>query len=207
MLEKSLLEGSAIPKVMDKDMGWREGTSDRHFRNHMGDYHMGSNSECLFCTSPLRAELEQAYFVGGATSGAIAEELGCGETKVYHHIKFHLKPLVQKSAAPLIAIQAGKEMDTLRSNVERLNGELSIILDDADRNEPSYVKNITTLHKEVRETLKMMMKLQDRSMGEVSQNIQAETVNILKVELSKESPEVWARIRSKLMEQENPDGY
>jgi hypothetical protein len=118
-----------------------------------------------------------------------------------HHLKHHLKPLVQKSAAPIIAIEAGKEIQTLRSNIERINGELNLILDDADRHDPQYVRNITTLHKEVRESLNLMMKIQDRSMGDTQQNIQADTVNILKVELAKESPEVWARIRSKLMEE------
>ena len=63
------------------------------------------------------------------------------------------------------------------------------------------MRNITTLHKEVRESLNLMMKIQERSMGDTQQNIQADTVNILKVELAKESPEVWARIRSKLMEE------
>lgn len=90
----------------------------------------------------------------------------------------------------------------MRSNLERLNGELGLFLDDADRNDPAYVKNITTLHKEVRETLTTMVKLQDRAMGEVSQTIQADTVNILKVELAKESPEVWKRVRAKLLEEE-----
>jgi uncharacterized protein (DUF111 family) len=47
-----------------------------------------------------------------------------------------------------------------------------------------------------------MMKLQERSVGEMQQNIQADTVNILKVELAKESPEVWKRIRNKLLQEE-----
>ena len=200
-LEQGLKDGAIIPKQLDRDMEWREGTTDRHFRNHMGDFHMGSNSECVVCTHHLRSQFEEAYFNGGLTTEAIAEEIGCSETTVYHHLKHHLKPLVQKSAAPIIAIEAGKEMQTLRSNIERINGELNLILDDADRHDPQYVRNITTLHKEVRESLNLMMKIQDRSMGDTQQNIQADTVNILKVELAKESPEVWARIRSKLMEE------
>ena len=196
------MQGSILPKTLDKDMGWREGTADRHFRNHMGEFHMGSNSDCVVCTHPERAELEQAYFTGGMNSEAIAEIIGCSESTVYHHLKHHLKPLVQKSAADIISIATGKEMDMMRSNLERVNGELGLFLDDADRNDPSYIKNLVSLHKEVRDTLTTMVKFQEKAMGENSQSIQADTVNILKVELSKESPEVWKRVRAKLLEEE-----
>jgi len=191
--------------MLDKDMGWREGTADRHFRNHMGEYHMGSNSECVVCTHPERAEVEQAYFTGGMTTETIADIIGCSESTVYHHLKHHLKPLVQKSAADIISIATGKEMDIMRSNLERMNGELGLFLDEADRNDPAYVKNIIGLHKEVRETLSTMVRFQEKAMGETNQTIQADTVNILKVELAKESPEVWKRVRSKLLEEEEPD--
>jgi hypothetical protein len=190
---------------LDKDLGWREGTTDRHFRNHMGEYHMGSNSECVVCTHPERAEVEEAYFSGGMTTEAIADVIQCSESTVYHHLKHHLKPLVQKSAANIISIKAGKEIDMMRSNLERLNGELDVFLEDADRNDPAYVKNIVSLHKEVRDTLTTMVKFQSETMGVNNQNIQADTVNILKVELAKESPEVWARIRSKLLEEDEED--
>tara|TARA_R100001015_G_scaffold12318_1_gene5196 strand:- start:1664 stop:2242 length:579 start_codon:yes stop_codon:yes gene_type:complete len=191
--------------MLDKDMGWREGTADRHFRNHMGEYHMGSNSECVVCTHPERAEVEQAYFTGGMTTETIADIVGCSESTVYHHLKHHLKPLVQKSAADIISVAAGKEIDIMRNNLERMNGELGLFLDEADRNDPAYVKNIIGLHKEVRETLSTMVRFQEKAMGETNQTIQADTVNILKVELAKESPEVWKRVRSKLLEEEEPD--
>jgi hypothetical protein len=204
-LEEGLLSGNIIPKQLDKDLGWREGTTDRHFRNHMGEYHMGSNSECVVCTHPERGEVEEAYFSGGMTTEAIADVIQCSESTVYHHLKHHLKPLVQKSAANIISVQAGKEIDMMRSNLERLNGELDVFLADADRNDPAYVKNIVSLHKEVRDTLTTMVKFQSETMGVNNQNIQADTVNILKVELAKESPEVWARIRSKLLEEDEED--
>ena len=204
-LEEGLLSGNIIPKQLDKDLGWREGTTDRHFRNHMGEYHMGSNSECVVCTHPERAEVEEAYFSGGMTTEAIADVIQCSESTVYHHLKHHLKPLVQKSAANIISIKAGKEIDMMRSNLERLNGELDVFLEDADRNDPAYVKNIVSLHKEVRDTLTTMVKFRSETMGVNNQNIQADTVNILKVELAKESPEVWARIRSKLLEEDEED--
>ena len=75
----------------------------------------------------------------------------------------------------------------------------AVFLDDADRNDPQYVRNIVSLHKEVRETVKDMLRIQDRAAGNVTENLNAQTINILKVELAKESPEVWARLRAKLM--------
>jgi len=204
-LEEGLTAGSIIPKILDKDKGWREGTADRHFRNHMGEFHMGSNSDCVVCTHPERAEVEQGYFMGGMASETIADIIGCSESTVYHHLKHHLKPLVQKSAVDIISIATGKEIETMRSNLERVNGELDLFLDDADRNDPAYIKNLVSLHKEVRDTLTTMVRFQQKVMGDNSQSIQADTVNILKVELSKESPEVWKRVRAKLLDEEEVD--
>jgi len=165
---------------------------------------MGSNSDCVLCTHPERAEVEQAYFTGGMNSEAIAEIIGCSESTVYHHLKHHLKPLVQKSAADIVSIATGKEMDMMRSNLERVNGELDLFLDDADRNDPAYIKNLVSLHKEVRDTLTTMVRFQEKAMGDNNQMIQADTVNILKVELAKESPDVWKRVRAKLLEEDEP---
>jgi hypothetical protein len=198
-LEEMLTIGVITPKDLDKQKGWREGTADRHFRNHMGEYHMGSNSECGFCVSSKRENLEMAYFNGSMTSQQIADDLQIPESNVYHHIKHHLKPVVQKAAADIILVEAGNEMQSLRDNLSRINGELSHFLDDADRNDPQYVRNIVSLHKEVRESIKDMMRVQERAAGNVTENMTAQTINILKVELAKESPEVWARLRGKLL--------
>ena len=198
-LEEMLTLGIVTPKDLDKQKGWREGTADRHFRNHMGEYHMGSNSECSFCVSSKRENLEMAYFNGAMTSQQIADDLQIPESNVYHHIKHHLKPVVQKAAANVILVEAGNEMQSLRDNLSRINGELGHFLDDADRNDPQYVRNIVSLHKEVRETIKDMMRVQEKAAGNVTENMTAQTINILKVELAKESPEVWARLRGKLL--------
>jgi len=198
-IEELMKAGLITAKELDKQKGWREGTADRHFRNHMGEYHMSSNSECAFCTSPKRESLEMAYFNGSMTSQQIAEDLQIPESTVYHHIRHHLKPVVQKGAADLIIVEAGQEMDALRNNLSRINGELGHFLDDADRNDPQYVRNIVSLHKEVRETVKDIMRVQERAAGTTNENMTAQTINILKVELAKESPEVWTRLRGKLM--------
>ena len=166
-LEEQLLQGYISPKQLDKDKGWRSNTSDRHYRNHMGEYHIAANASCPVCTSPHRADYESIYFADGSQSEVIAQELGISENLVYQHMKHHFQPLVQKTAALEIA---------------------------------SFAVGNVALHKEVRETVKDLMRFQDQwgPQGETQQVNQ--TFNILQVELNKESPETWARIKAQLQE-------
>ena len=76
-------------------------------------------------------------------------------------------------------------MESLRNNLARINGELAHFLDDADRNDPQYVRNIVSLHKEVRETVKDIVRVQDCAAGNTNETMNAQTINILKVELAK----------------------
>jgi len=202
-LEEEIVNGIVTAKDLDKRMGWRENTSDRHYRNHMGEYHLGSNSECTVCTYFNRYQVEEDYYNGDVTTEAIAEMCGCSETTVYNHLKNHLKPLVAATAAPVIALKAGEEMETLRSNVEKLNGELGHLFDNPDRNDPQFYSNLQRMHKETRETIKDILKIQERAMGgqATEAGITAHTVNLIKVELAKESPDVWRRIRSQIVDE------
>ena len=160
---------------------------------------MSSNSECPVCTSDERQELEFRYCSEGLPSADVAAHLECPESTVYHHMKHHLKPIVKVSAAPIIALAVGEEIEQLRANAERLNGELGLILDEADRHDPQYVRNLTGLNKEVRETVKDILKIQDQAGLSGETSMKADTINILKIELAKESPEVWRRVRQTLM--------
>ena len=198
--EEALLNGDMNPKQIDKEMSWRTNTAERHYRNHMGEFHLTSNHTCKLCTDPKRAEYESRFFADGTESDAIAEELEVSENSVYHHMKFHFQPLVQRSAATEVAIQIGGEMTTLRTNVERLNQRLNDYLDETSVHEDGFVRDAVTLHKEVRESIKDLMKMEDQ-WGTKSDTPQInQTINVLKVELSKESPETWKRIRESLLE-------
>ena len=197
-LEEALTNGEMSCTQIDKDMGWRANTADRHFRNHMGQYHMAANPSCVLCTNEKRSEYEERFFSDGSESDAIAEELGIKESTVYHHMKHHFQPLVQRSAATEVAITVGNEINVLRDNVGKLNGKLTELMDEGDVHDDGFVRKAVTLHKEVRETIKDLTKVQETwgSSGEGSQVNQ--TINILQVEIAKESPERWKRIKSKL---------
>ncbi len=199
-LEQDLLQGLITPKELDKNMGWRENTADRHYRNHMGEYHMGANSSCGICTSSEREEIEQAYFNHEITSQEIAERLDIPETTVFHHIKHHFQPLVQKTAALEVASLAGNEIVVLQSNVEKLNGKLSELFDEGSVYDDGFVGDAVKLHKEVRESIKDLLRFQEQ-WGPQSDGQQInQTINILSVELQNESPETWKRLKNKLQE-------
>ena len=162
---------------------------------------MAANPSCTICTHNDRVEMETAYFNGELPSEEIAEALGCSENSVYHHMKHHFQPLVRKSAAIETSLTLGQEMKTLRSNAERLNDKLTELLDDGSVHEDGFVRDAVTLHKEVRETIKDLVKL-DEKWGPENEGAQVnQTINILKVELAKESPDSWKRIKSQLVEQ------
>ncbi len=200
-MEEALKNGETSCQRLDKEMGWRANTADRHFRNHMGQYHLASNPSCVICTHSNRASFEHRYFTNGAESDLIAEELGIKEEAVYNHMKNHFQPLVQKSAATEVAITVGQEVNVMRNNLERLNGKFEELMNESSVHEDGFIRNAVSLHKEVRESLKDLVKLQT-TWGTTSEGAQVNnTINILKVELAKESPESWMRIKAQLQEQ------
>ena len=182
-LEQELLEGFISAKEMDKKMSWRINTSDRHFRNHMGEYHMAANPSCNICIHPERENFETRYFEDGSQADSIATELEISESSVYHHMKHHFQPLVQRAAVSEVTMVVGEEMNALRSNVELLNHKLSELLSEGSVHEDGFVRDAVSLHKEVRESIKDLMKMQE-SWGPTTENGEVHnTINILKVEL------------------------
>ena len=197
-LEQELLAGFISSKDIDKKMGWRANTSDRHFRNHMGDYHMAANPSCVICTNPERETFETRYFEDGSQADNIATELEISESSVYHHMKHHFQPLVQKTAALEVAMIAGSEINVLRNNVELLNNRLSELLNEGSVHEDGFVRDAVSLHKEVRESIKDLMRFEDKWGGQTDGQQINQTINILSVELANESPETWKRLKEKL---------
>ena len=110
------------------------------------------------------------------------------------------QPLVQRSAAAEITLVVGEEVNALRSNVELLNIRLSELLNEGSVHEDGFVRDAVSLHKEVRESIKDLLKMNEQWSPTSENNQINNTINILKVELGKESPESWARIRNQLLE-------
>ena len=199
-LEKQYSEGLIDCKQLDQDMGWRANTADRHVRNHMGDYVNAANPSCPVCTSDDRREYEGSYFEDGRSCEDIATELGCKEDAVYRHMKYHFQPLVKRSATALVSVKVGHEVDLLRQNVETLNHKLHTYMEETNIHQDGAITDMVKLHKEVRETLNDLVKYSDK-WAEPEEKMVANTINILKVEMSKESPDAWRRVKKALLEQ------
>ena len=199
-LESGLADGSIEPRQLDKEMGWRTNTTERHVRNHMGSYSDSANHTCVVCTSDNRRAYEVAYFEDETTTEEIAAELGCSEELVYKHMKNHFQPLVKRSATAVVAVKVGEEVDILRNNVQTLNGKLAQYMDETSLHDDGVISDMVKLHKEVRETLKDLHKFQE-TWSEPNKAVANNTINILKVELGKESPETWKRVKEKLLSQ------
>ena len=204
MLEQNIIDGIAEPRILDKDMGWRANTAERHMKNHAGEYHKGANHSCVVCTSDDRSALEVAYFEGDRTSEDIAKELDCSEELVYRHMKHHFQPLVKRGATAIVSVKVGQEVDILRGNVESLNGKLAQFMSETSIHDDGVVSDMVKLHKEVRETLKDLSAYQEK-WAEPTQNIANNTINVLKLELSKESPDTWKRIKKNLLDSDDAE--
>ena len=80
------------------------------------------------------------------------------------------------------------------------------LLNDADQvgagsvHEDGFVRDAVSLHKEVRETVKDLLKFNDQWGGDTTETTINQTINVLKVELAKESPDSWKRIKAQLLE-------
>ena len=197
-LEQNIVDGVADARTLDKDMGWRANTAERHMNNHAGDYHKDANHSCIVCTSDDRKSLEVAYFEGDRTTDDIATELDCGEQLVFRHMKHHFQPLVKRSATAIVTVKVGHEVNILRDNVQGLNGKLAQFMTETSIHDDGVISDMVKLHKEVRETLKDLTTYQEK-WAEPTANIANNTINVLKVELGKESPETWKRLRQKLL--------
>ena len=199
-LEEEVTSGNLTAREIDKNMGWRANTADRHINNHMGTYVKAANPTCPICVDDQRREFELQYFEDGRACEDISNEVGCAEDAVYRHMKHHFQPLVKKSATAIVTVKVGQEVDLLRQNVEGMNNKLSQLMTEASIHDEGAVSDLVKLHKEVRETLKDLVKYQER-WSEPEEKMVANTINILKVEMSKESPDTWKRVKHKLLEQ------
>jgi dsDNA-specific endonuclease/ATPase MutS2 len=106
---------------------------------------------------------------------------------------------VKQSAALEVTLSIGQEVDTLRSNVEGLNHKLQQLMMEGSVHEEGFVRDAVSLHKEVRESIKDILKLQEEWVQPETQTVN-QTINILKVELAQESPDVWRRVKQRIRE-------
>lgn len=198
-LEEQLELGVITTDELDKRMDWASGASAKHQRNHMGDYADASNPRCKVCTHEIRGYLEEQLSEGNATTTAVSEMLECSEEHVKRHMRKHLQPLVQKSAATLIAQRQIDEVEALSRNILRLDDKIDILFDQ-DEMHPKYVDSLTKLAKEIRESLRYLMEFKGKLVHKRQDTVIIAQMQIVQEVLAQNHPQVWLDVKSKMEE-------
>ena len=195
-IEAGLESGRLNPDTLDRENDWRSGTTAQHQRNHMGDYEMSSNPRCVLCTDPLRKHYEVALSEGNVTAEAISQALNTTKSQVHRHMKHHLTPIVQESAATIIAKKEVNEVEMLSKNIQRLDLALDNVFaqDDYD---PKVVDSLTKLAREVRESLKYLMQFKGEFINKTEHTVIHKQMEIVQEVLAESDPEVWLRIKER----------
>jgi len=198
-LEAALEQGSVSCDDLDSRYGWRSGTSAQHQRNHMGEYTNSSNPKCKLCVDPMRKHYEEALSNGNITSDGISQALDMTKTQVQRHMKHHLAPLVQQSAAAIIAKKEVNEIDLLSANVQRLDDKLNDLFLNTDL-EPREIDSLTKLAKEVRESLKYLLEFKGKLVHKRQDTIIVAQMQVVQEVLAQNNPEIWLEIKKKMQE-------
>ena len=198
-LEEQLESSAITPDKLDKEMKWSSGTSARHQRNHMGDYVEASNPRCNLCTHPLRPDFEQHLKEAKITPAAVAMAIDCSEIQVTRHMKKHLQPLVQKSAAAIIARQDVDEIGSLSRNISRLEEKIDVLFQEEDMH-PKYIDSLTKLAKEIRESLRYLLEFKGKLVHKRQDTIIVAQMQIVQEVLAQNHPQVWLDVKAKMEE-------
>ena len=197
---EAALEGAFIScDDLDNREGWRSGTSAQHLRNHMGDYTNSSNPKCKLCVDPMRKHYEEALSDGNITTEGVSLALDVTKEQVQRHMKHHLAPLVQQSAASIIAKKEVNEIELLSTNIQRLDTKLDELFRNTEL-EPREIDSLTKLAKEVRESLKYLMEFKGKLIHKRQDTIIVAQMQIVQEVLAQNNPEIWLDIKSKMQE-------
>jgi hypothetical protein len=198
-MEAAIEQGMTSCDDLDSRNDWRSGTAAQHQRNHMGEYTNSSNPKCKLCIDPMRKHYEEALSNGNITSEGISQALDITKTQVQRHMKHHLAPLVQQSAAAIIAKKEVNEIDLLSANVQRLDDKLNDLFLNTDL-EPREIDSLTKLAKEVRESLKYLLEFKGKLVHKRQDTIIVAQMQVVQEVLAQNNPEIWLDIKKKMQE-------
>lgn len=200
-LESMLETGQITCDVLDQQNDWRSGTSAQHQRNHMGDYVQSANPKCVLCTDPMRKHYELAIKNGEIATDAVALALDTTKEQIQRHIKHHLTPIVQESAAMMIAKKDVNEVEMLANNVQRLDHRLDQVFQELGNDlDPKMIDALTKLAREIRESLKYMMEFKGKLVHKRQDTIVIAQMQIVQEVLAQNNPEIWLDIKQKMQE-------
>ena len=198
-LEQRLEDIDITCDDLDKEQSWRSGTSAQHQRNHMGDYVNSANPSCNLCSDPMRTHYESGLYDGSLEIDVVADILNTTKQQIQRHVKNHLQPIVQKSAASIIAKKELNEVDMLTNNLTLLDGKLTEIAskDDLDAKE---LDALVKLAREIRESLKYMMEFKGKLVHKRQDTIIVAQMQVVQEVLAQSNPQIWLDIKQKMQE-------
>tara|TARA_R100000353_G_scaffold166407_1_gene127909 strand:- start:319 stop:984 length:666 start_codon:yes stop_codon:yes gene_type:complete len=200
-LESMLETGQTTCDELDAQFDWRSGTAAQHQRNHMGNYTKASNPRCKLCTDPMRKHYELAIKEGNISTEAVSSALDMTKEQVQRHIKHHLTPIVQQSAAAIIAKKDVNEVELLSNNVAKLDMRLEQVFNDLGNDlDPKMIDALTKLAREIRESLKYLMEFKGKLIHKRQDTIIVAQMQIVQEVLAQNNPEIWLDIKKRMQE-------
>jgi len=197
---EAALEGSQLSAdVLDKQQEWPSGTTSRHMRNHMGEYHNSSNPRCVLCTDPIRDKYEEALNEGKLAPSHLAEALSTTKDQIMRHMKHHLQPLVQQSAAVEIARKKVDEIDVLETNILRLEDKVDELF-NVEGIDAKYIESLTRLAKEIRESLRYLLEFKGKLIHKRQDTVIIAQMQVVQEVLAQQHPQVWLDVKAKMQE-------
>jgi hypothetical protein len=198
--EELLSSGETTALDLEKEQGWSPNIAQKHLDHHAPGHHSQPNDRCVLCTSPYREEYELKLRNGEFKTSELADHLGCSIKTIQNHIRNHLKPAVQKSAALLIAQRDIDEIGVLTENVELIRNKIDELLHETDLSF-KQIDALTKLAKEVRESLKYLLEFKGKLIHRREETVIIKQVEIIQRVLLDKYPDVWANIRNEIEEQ------
>ena len=200
-LERMLESTEITCDTLDEREGWRSGTSAQHQRNHMSNFELASNPKCAICTDPMRKHYEESLHSGELDASELATALNTTKVQVQRHMKHHLQPLVQQSAAVMLAKKEVNEVDMISSNIQKLDIRMNQVFDDLGNDlDPKMIDALAKLAREIRESLRFSLEAKGKLISKRQDTIIVAQMQIVQEVLAQNNPEIWLDIKSKMQE-------
>ena len=198
--EVEILEDRVDPKDLDREHGWIMGTTRKHMQNHLGDFHDNSNHNCKMCVAPNRQDLESSIVDGQMSPSEMADYLETSLDSINLHMRKHLKPIVQQSAAIEISRTEVNEVDMLTRNVGMLQSKVQEFILENEDLDVDTINSLVKLSREIRESLKYLLEFKGQLVHKREETIVVQQIEVIQKVLIDRYPEVWAEIRQDVAE-------
>ena len=142
---------------------------------------------------------EKGLAEGTLKGSALASALETTPEQIRLHMQSHLQPLVQKSAAVILAKKEIDEIGLLSRNIQKVDMKLDELFQQENL-DFRQLDSLTKLAREVRESLKYLMEFKGKLVHKRQDTIVIAQMQIVKEVLAQQHPSVWIDVKSKMQE-------